>query len=457
MKTALRIALWVSLAALLVSCATPGDRESIPLGVDVPSAWSAGKSSAGQVQRDWWTRFGDPELNALVMEALEHNKDIQQAAARISAARAMARMAGADLLPHASIGPSAARGRAPFPGGPVTQNSMSVSFGIGWELDLWGRIRAGQLASIKNVEVARAGYAGARLSVIAQTVKARFAVEEARRQAVLVRTTVQNYEDSLRIVEGRFARGISPSIEVRLSNANLASARALLEARLESLDRAVRRLEIILGRYPKRELGGESRLPIMPPSPPAGLPSDLLNRRPDVVAARFRVFAADAKVFEARASLLPRLSLTASGGTVSPELSDLFTGSSYIWQLAGNLLQPVFQGGKLRANVDLQKARAREAVGAYGAVALNAFREVESALAAEKFLRGRVERLEEAALNATEARRQAQKRYAAGVDGLLMVLEAQRRELDAQGRLLTARRERLDNRVNLHLALGGSF
>jgi NodT family efflux transporter outer membrane factor (OMF) lipoprotein len=457
MKTFLKFLIWPSLGLFLLSCVGPGERTSMPLQAKVPSKWTAAQSLPGPVRTEWWKDFKDPELNALVEEALQHNQDIQGAAARVRAACAMAKMAGADFLPNVNLGTSAARARSSVMGEPTTGNQFQLSLNIGWEIDLWGRLRAGQRAAVKEFEAAKAQYAGARLSIVAQTVKARFAVIEARRQVALARTTVENYRKSLNIVEDRFHRGVSPSLDVRLASANLASAEALLHGRREQFDRAVRRLEILLGRYPKRELGIPADLPAMPPHVPAGLPSELLKRRPDLAVARHRVLAADARLFGAKASLLPRLSLTSSGGAASGELGDLFKGSSLIWQLAGNLLQPIFQGGKLHAHVDLQKSRMEEAIAAYQVAALQAFKDVETALAAEKFLSGRSDRLEAAALHATEARLQAESRYQSGIAGFLHVLDAQKRELDARSRWLTVRRERLDNRVNLHLALGGGF
>ena len=442
---------------LLVSCSMPKDPASLPLGVEVPDQWTAKKAPEGVIDGRWWTAFKDESLNQLVEEALRNNQDIRQAAARINAAGALARMAGADLQPRLSAGVSGARGKAPFLGQAVTRTDLGVSLDLSWEIDLWGRLRAGRRAALRDVEVARSEHSAARLSIAAQTIKAAFAVAELRQHIQLAETTVKTYRNSLTVAQDRFNRGVGGPLDVRLARANLASAEALHDRRREQLERTVRQLEIILGRYPKGALTGKASLPELPAEVPAGLPSELLARRPDLVAARFRVFAANARVYEAEASLLPRLSLTASGGTASDALGNLLNGSSAIWQLAHNLFQPIFQGGRLRANVDLQKSRSHEAVAAYVSVALNAFREVESALGAEQFLDGRTEKLKEASKHATAARRLADDRYQAGLGGILDVLEAQRRELDAQSRLLVVQRERLDNRVNLHLALGGEY
>jgi len=190
---------------------------------------------------------------------------------------------------------------------------------------------------------------------------------------------------------------------------------------------------------------------------PAGLPAELLARRPDLVAAERRLAAAGLSVDEARAARLPRISLTGSAGRSSQELEDLLDEDFTVWSLAANLLQPIFQGGRLAAAVDLAEARRREALAGWVSAALAAFGEVEQALAADAFLLARLAALEEAAEQALAARELSEERYLAGLAPYLSVLESQRQALAAESELLAARRGRLDARVDLHLALGGGF
>jgi outer membrane protein TolC len=187
------------------------------------------------------------------------------------------------------------------------------------------------------------------------------------------------------------------------------------------------------------------------------LPADLLARRPDLAAARQALIASDWRVAQSKAALLPRLSLTASGGTSTEELSELLDPDFKVWNLAANLAQPIFQGGRLRAGVDLSNAETRQALARYQSAVLRAFAEVESALAAEENMIRREERLREAAEQSSAALQLAQDRYQAGLDSFITVLEAQRRSLEADTQFVTVRRVRLENRVDLHLALGGSF
>ncbi len=198
-------------------------------------------------------------------------------------------------------------------------------------------------------------------------------------------------------------------------------------------------------------------MPQLPGPVPVGLPAELVARRPDLVSAERRLAAADERLRQARRQLYPRFSLTAGGGTVSDQLGDLVDGDFRVWSLLANLTQPLFQGGRLRAGVDRAAAGSDELLAAYAGLALDAFREVESALAAEQHLIERERHLAEAARQLGAARRLAEDRYRSGLGDYLLVLESQTRELVAESELLSLRRELLHNRIDLHLALGGGF
>jgi outer membrane protein, multidrug efflux system len=436
---------------------------------DVPAApaWSAAAAPEGPIVEDWIRSFGDPRLDALVHEALATNHDLAAAAARLSAASAEARIAGADRLPSVSARASGARRRQTFIGLPVpggdggvlssTSSSVGVSLDLSWEADLWGRLRAGQAAAWAELEAVEAELHGARLSLAAQTAKAWFAAAESEAQLDLALRALESYRSTLERVRARFERGLTGSLDVHLAEANVATAQALLEARREQSGRLRRQLELLLGRYPAAALQAPRDLPELPPAVPAGLPAEVLDRRPDLRAARLRVLAADARIVQARAALYPRLSLTASGGTASEALLDLLDGDFGVWSLVANLLQPVFQGGRLRAGVDVARSRSLQALEAHASAVLRAFGEVETALEAETLLARREAALSVAAEHSETAAGLAEERYSSGLADLLTVLEAQRRALAAQSELHGVRRARLETRVNLHLALGGGF
>ena len=268
---------------------------------------------------------------------------------------------------------------------------------------------------------------------------------------------MDNYRLSSERIRERYDRGLRPSLDLRLTLSNLAVAEALLHQRRRQLDAMRRQLELLLGRYPAATVELSRELPPAPPRIPVGLPAELVGRRPDLAAAERRLAASASRLAASRAALYPHIGLTASGGRSSDELNDLLDGDFSVWNLVGNLTLPLFQGGRLRAAVDLAKAGSEQALAIYASSALKAYAEVESTLAAEGFLVQQEQALQEAARQARAARGLAQDRYDTGLTDLITVLESQRRAFEAESQLLAVRRQRLEARIDLHLALGGGF
>ena len=465
-----RAAAGLLLVPLLAACVSAPARQQPEIRVALPERWTAGASPGeAAVDAEWWTSFGDPALSELIPIALGENRELAAVVARLDRAAAEARIAGADLKPSLAATVSSSRQRQNFIGLPIpgfdgvlttTTSRHGVSLDSSWEIDLWGRIRAGARAALAELQATEAELRGARLSIAAQTARTWFAALEARQQLELARESAASFRSSADYVRSRFEQGLRPAVELRLALSNLASAEALEQQREVQLDRATRQLEVLLGRYPAGNLleaFGREPMPKPPAAVPAGLPAGLISRRPDLISAERRLVAADQRYRQARRSLYPRLSLTGSGGTATDELSELLDGDLRVWSLIGGLTQPLFQGGRLRAGVERADATSREALAAYASTALRAFAEVESALAAERHLAERERHLAEAAEQLAAARRLAEERYASGVGLYITVLESQTRALTAASTLLEVRRVRLDNRVDLHLALGGGF
>jgi len=490
------IAMAMTVVLVLAGCVSAPARQPLDADIDLPDGWTspgaslnedgsnagidqsgevavgqeAGSAVDGQVlvPEDWWATFGDPELDAIVEAALFRNYDLQAAAARLGQAEAMARMAGADLKPSVGLNLGVSRTKQNFVGFPLpgvgvlstTSTRSSASLDIFWEVDLWGRIRAGARAAVADLQATAAELRGARLSIAGRTAKNWFAVLEAQEQLRLAENTVASWRTSANQVRARFLKGLRPAVELRLALSTLAEAEAVTELYRQRLDLFTRQLETLMGGYPGGdllEIFDAGDLPPTPPPPPAGLPAELIGRRPDLVAAERRLAAADQRIREARRSLYPRLALTASGGTVSEQLGDLIDGDFGVWSLAAGLFQPIFEGGRLRANVDRTRSVSDEIVALYAEAALRAYAEVESTLTAEVTLAGQEAALAESSENLVAARRLADDRYRIGVGDYLTVLESQSREFRALGALLTVKRQRLDNRIDLFLALGGGF
>jgi len=459
------------LALLATACATAPPPPVLDRGstaVEPPDAWSVELGEAEPLSGPWWTTFADADLDRMIESALEENHDLRAAAAAVDTATARARIAGADLAPQIGAGFNAARRQQifvglPIPGrdGPLQSKSdaYGTSLNVSWEADLWGRLRAGRAAAVRDAEAAETDYRAARLSLSGQVAKAWFATLEAQRQVDLAEKTVASRRQTRERVGSRYRRGVAPPLDLRLARANEAGAGSTLELRRRQLDGARRQLEILLGRYPAGDLAMASAagLPEVPGPVPAGLPSELVVRRPDLSAAEQRLAAAGWRVREARRALYPRLTLTGSAGTSSDRLEDLVDGDFSVWSVAGGLLAPIFQGGRLRAAVELVEASHEQALAGYTQGVLRAFAEVESALAAERLLAAEEAAQAVATEESTAAVRLAEDRYQAGVGDFLSILESQRQAFLSESRLLTLRALRLTNRVDLHLALGGDF
>jgi len=459
------------ICVLFVGCLAAPDFSPPEIAADIPPGWT-GAQASGAVTGDWIREFNDPKLDSIVQTAIAQNPSLEIAAARLAQAQAGTRMATSALLPQVNFNQTASRQQNVFTTGsfpiqnegagsapdPIrtTNNSFGIQVDMSWEIDLWGRIRAGRAAALAEQQAARDELAAARLSLAAQTAKAWFAVCEASELVGVARETVASFERSTRVVRDRFEGGIANALDLRLALTNQENADALLQQRLQQLDAATRQLEIIMGDYPAAKLK-PGDLPSVRGNVPAGIPAAILARRPDLQAAERQVAAARKREVEARLALLPRIALTAAGGSTTDALKNILSNDFGVWTIAANLTQPLFDGGRLIAEKDRQTAVKEEVEAAYVRDALEAFREVETALAAERRLRNRVAADREAAKQAGKALDLALEQYSAGLRDYLFVLEAQRTYFNARSRVLNTRRERLDNRINLHLALGGDF
>ena len=455
------------LSILAFSCASAPPKKDIQTGVDLPQTWKLDLQTETAIDSAWWNEFNDPKLNEILVQAFGQNFNLAIAAANLQTAAAQARIAGAPLFPQVDLSTNGARTKQNFIGLPIpgleggvlssTVSSFGLAMNLSWELDLWGRLSADKSAAVAQVQASRADFIGARLSLAAQISKTWFTAIEAKRQVALSQATVENWRAARAQVKRRYESGLTSSLDYRLSLSNFAIAEANLASSQSQYETTLRQLETLLRQYPSASIAVSPELPEISSDVPAGLPADLLNRRPDLAAAERRVAATHAGVSSAKRALLPRISLTGSGGTSSNELGDLLKGDFSVWRIAGNILQPLFQGGRLRANVKLAKSQADIALLNYQQTALNAFAEVENSLASERYLNQRQTALEEATHQALAARNLAETQYGRGLIDFITMLETQRSAFETERLLLTVRRQRLEARINLYLALGGGF
>ena len=459
--------------AALVCCAGGAACAAAPpvavpdIGVPVPPAWTAADTPEGRIAIDWWADFGDDGLSGAVEAALAGNFDLQAAAARLEIAASDARLAAAELWPTVDVSYRGQRQKQNFVGLPIPGaedevlsaifSNHGVSFDVSWEIDLWGRLRAASQLVLASLQASAADLRGAQLSMAGQTAKAWFAMAEAQQQIALSRATVENYRDSADRVRGRFEAGVRPPLDLRLALLNLSNAEALLQQRRQQFDAATRQLKVLLGEYADDVIDAPPALPELTPSVPGGLPADLVARRPDLVAAERQLAAAEANVGIARRNRFPDITLTATGGTATDALRSLTSGDFSVWSLLANVSAPLWQGGRLREEVNRAEAESAQALAVFANAVLTAYAEVETALAADQFLQQRERHLAGAVEQAQAAAVLAYERYNAGLETYITVLDSQRSAVQAEGDLIAARRQRLDNRVDLYLALGGGF
>ena len=404
---------------------------------------------------DWVGSFDDSTLARLVTEALDANTNIKSSAARLDAALARARISRADKLPTVDTNSRITRTETSLPFQTPTNLSSGVS--VNWEADLWGRIKNSVKSDAIAVEASRADYAGARLSIAGQVAQGWFNLIEARLLNELSTRDVDTLERALRLTQRRFEGGVSGSSDVRLARSSVANAQALQASRQQNLSALTRNLEVLLRRYPAEEIQAAQDLPTLPPLSGAGTPGYVLRKRPDLLAAERRLYQQGLQVDVARKNLLPRLTLTGNGNLSSTSLADFFDIDALAAQLLGNFSAPLFQGGRLKGNIEQQEAILREQLESYAGVALGAYLEVENALDAEQRLLDRESALRTSLDEARKAEDRLELRYTEGLATILQLLDAQSRRISAEGQLISARKERLANRVRMHVALGGGF
>lgn len=469
----MKCALPLFTALLLIGCkALPPESRFADADLASRASWAALPKARGGVDTDWVRRFGDRRLDGLVAEALARNPDLQAAAARVEQAKADARAARGLRGPQLDTrlrGLTQKQNFVGFPfGGPTAPSVLTseseawqLSADVAWELDLWGRIRAGESAALAAYQSAQAAEDAARASLAAEVCRGWFALAEAEEQVRLAGDAVETTSETVRVIQERFLTGQAgdggTGAQLRLAMSDVATAQADLETAKRLRDLARRQLEALLGRYPVGQLANGGQLPDPGKPPPSGLPSELLARRPDVVAAERRFAAQGARKKEARLALFPTLSLTGSYGTSTESLKDVLNSDFGVWSLAGGIVQPIFYSGRILAEVDKRGGEERESLAELQSTVLTAFTEVEQALAAEQMLRARTAYLKEAVDLAREADEEARADYFNGRGDALTVLSTQVRFVQRQRELAAAKRDRLENRVNLHLALGGDF
>lgn len=433
------------------------------INTPTPSSWSAAaKGQNGRISTAWLSEFNSPQMTRLVNEAISRNPNINATASRLRATKLGTIGAKADKLPSLSASTSTSRSRNG--NGDATRShteSYGLSLSASWEPDIWGRLRDIDDASMANYHASIEDYRNARLSLAANTARAYCNLITAGQQLQLAKRTLESFRKNKDIVERNYKAGVpgTRAIAVQLSRTNVASAQRSIENSTLQRDNAARTLEALLGRYPSAEIKALKNLPNLKNAIPVSLPATLISRRPDLIAAQIEVFRSAKLADASRKSLLPSLSLTSRTSTAGSTPRNLLNPHFLATSIAASLSQNIFNGGELKANAEAALARNKAAIYDHATVAIRAFNEVEATIARDASLKKQELFLIQESKQATFAEKSAELDYSEGIEnsGILEILESQRRATNARSALINLRNNRIQNRIDLHLALGGDY
>ena len=427
---------------------------ALPQGTTIPGVWSS-TATTNPVANDWLKAFNDARLDAIVAEAITNNLDLRQAAARVEMARQNVVVVASQMKPK--VGANFRLASTRDDGHDQWYNSAHALAGVAWEPDVWGRLRAQRAAAEAGYQATALDYAYARQSLAATAARSWYLTIETSQLVALTEQSVAIYSKLLDLVKIRRTAGKISDLDVVEAGANLNASENELRSAQGLASQSRRDLEVLLGRYPNAELKvAENFAPLPPPVQPA-LPSSLLERRPDIVAAEQEVLAAFRTQEVAKLALLPSFTLNLDGGKLSDNLLSVLRLNPWMVSAAVGMYVPIYTGGALRAQIKIATAQQQQAVAGYGSVALRAFREVENGLTNEELLAQRLQFQLAEVQDRVESVRIANLQYKAGATDLLSVLQLQSDQIASQANLIKLRNAQLANRIDLHLALGGSF
>jgi multidrug efflux system outer membrane protein len=425
----------------------------------VPDRFPASEGAKSATEIGWREFFSDPRLQQLIAQSLEHNRDLRIAAARVEEARALYGIQKADSVPTVTAEASYSRNRfantGRFPGGTFQEYHLSANV-VAYELDFWGRVRAlneSALASFLATDEARRALA---LSLVSDVASAYLTVRELDERIALSQQTLDAGTQSRGLVEKRLRAGVATNLELLEADTLLETVRAELANLQRNRELARNALDLLVGNTPgslpePRSLGEQNIMLDLAP----GIPSEVLTRRPDILAAEQNLVAENANIGAARAAFFPTITLTGGFGRASDDLRSLTDGGARAWNFLPKLVLPIFDGGRRQANLDLAQARRVRTIAEYERAIQQAFREVADSLASREKLAEQLAALQDNERTQVERLRLAQLRYDAGVSNYLEVLDAQRELFTTQQNLVQVRRVQLDNAVQLYKAMGG--
>jgi outer membrane protein, multidrug efflux system len=455
----------VAIAASVAGCTTVGPTYKRPDVAPEPQfrAQISANEANSLADLPWWEVFNDPALKALITQALHESYDLQVAVARIAQARALVGVARSELYPQVGYDAGAGREKTFFPlelgdeQGNITFNAFGLGLNSVWELDLWGRVRRATEAAQANLYQQEDVRRGVMLALVSDVAAAYFRMLELDRQLAIATESSNAFQQTFELFDRRFQGGQ----DSRLAVVRAQAAHSSSIARIAELNRAIAQQEnaisVLLGTYPRTITRGTNLAQQVTPPTPLGQTTEIIHRRPDILQAEHAMMAANAEVGVAVANYFPRIGLSALFGQQAPDIDQLFDSNFNIWHIAGGLSGPIYQGGRLRGNVDAQKSAWDAATVQYKRVIVGAFREISDALIAQQTLAAQRTAQETQVRSLRDAVELATARYNVGRATYFEVLQAQQLLFPSEEALAQTQREQLVAVVNLYKALGGGW
>lgn len=466
---------------ILVSCSTMNssidlkDRPIIPKD-DAWISMGTELSDNSHISNQWWLIFEDELLDSIMNEFVLNNYDLEIALLSLDASKSLSIINKSALFPSITFGfgssimqtnnkgtqfdnieiPAPGGGTIEFAETNISENHR-LNFSSQWEVDLWGGMRSKNISLDKNLESQKNDFDYFRLSIISQAVKMYFSVVQLNEQVKLSKASVESNKEVFDIVEERYNKGIGASLlDYRLSKSNLLISQATLEQSKMSLDSYKRQLESLIGRYPAGQIIVKDSLSSILPSIPGSIPSEIIENRPDILASYNKVESARSELGYAKKLKFPSFNLTNAIGTSSGELQDIINGDALVWSIATNLLLPVFQNGKIKANEKLAETGYEKAKVEYYNTLIKSFLEIENKLSLDEMLNKQVVLLIDALQESEKTYDLAKERYDKGLVDLVTVIDTQKRMFDTRSRMILARKSLIENRIDLLICLGGN-
>ncbi|MDG1750042.1 MAG: TolC family protein [Thalassotalea sp.] len=440
--------------SLLLACSNTSELNKNLKNINLPATWQ-GSTDKFDVKDNWLLQLGDPKIQQLVKSALTSNHQLKIQAYNVEIQKQQLIVSGSTLWPSLDL--SLRSGRSKNNSLDTYSNSNSIDLNLSYELDLWGKLSDADQQANLNYLAEQANFQHNKQQLVADVIITWFSIVEAKKLLSLYESRVENSRQNLDIIESSYNSGLGSALDVYLTRNELNNELTRVSEQQTATAKLVRKLERLVGEYPKGELLVNDQLPLLSDDIPLGLPSDLISRKPQLMASWYQLLAKDAGLAYAHKQRFPSISLTASLGDSNNDIEKLLSGSSLAWSLFGNLSAPLFNAGRLEANEEKMRLTLKQGEQQYLDTLYNAFSTVENAITEEKGLKHSYQTMLSAKNNAEVAATLSFEQYQSGLVTYTTVLDAQKRAFDAQSNLIQIKNRLIANRIQLHLALGGDF